>query len=178
MTNLTSCLAKRHLIEYFFLKKIRLDSKEIETVRTMVERIVGKGSKVRVFDSRLNDSKHGGDLDLLVESEAPVDSIRRADLKMDLEEKLALPWTSFFWKKAKSEVLFKSSPIPRVGCYDDAGPGRIRASASGRSFRGHDALCFFCDRLASGIPWPLTGNLLESRCKDFDLSDKLGDTQK
>lgn len=32
---------------------------------------------------------------------------------------------------------------------------------------------FFSDRLASGIPWPLTGNLLESRCNDFDLSDKL-----
>ena len=32
---------------------------------------------------------------------------------------------------------------------------------------------FFSDRLSSGIPWPLTGNLLESRCSDFDLFDKL-----
>jgi len=32
---------------------------------------------------------------------------------------------------------------------------------------------FFSDRLSSVIPWPLTGNLLESRCNDFDLLDKL-----
>jgi hypothetical protein len=32
---------------------------------------------------------------------------------------------------------------------------------------------FFSDRLSSVIPWPLTGNLLESRCNDFDLFDKL-----
>jgi len=32
---------------------------------------------------------------------------------------------------------------------------------------------FFSDRLSSGIPWPLTGKLLESRCNDLDLFDKL-----
>lgn len=32
---------------------------------------------------------------------------------------------------------------------------------------------FFSDRLSSVIPWPLTGTLLESRCSDFDLFDKL-----
>ena len=32
---------------------------------------------------------------------------------------------------------------------------------------------FFSNRLSSGIPWPLTGNLLESRRNDFDLFDKL-----
>ena len=32
---------------------------------------------------------------------------------------------------------------------------------------------FFSDRLSSGIPWPFTGNLLESRRNDFELFDKL-----
>lgn len=32
---------------------------------------------------------------------------------------------------------------------------------------------FFSDRLSSCIPWPLTGNLLESKRNDFDLFDKL-----
>lgn len=32
---------------------------------------------------------------------------------------------------------------------------------------------FFSHRLSLAIPQPLTGNLLESRCSDFDLSDKL-----
>ena len=32
---------------------------------------------------------------------------------------------------------------------------------------------FFCDHLVSSIPFPLTANLLESRCRDLDLFDKL-----
>jgi predicted nucleotidyltransferase len=94
---------------------MRLDSKEIETVRTMVERIVGKGSKVRVFGSRLNDSKRGGDLDLLVESEAPVDAIRRADLKLDLEETLALPLDIIFLEKGKKRSAFQELAYSRSG---------------------------------------------------------------
>ena len=92
---------------------MRLDSKEIETVRTMVERIVGKGSKVRVFGSRLNDSKRGGDLDLLVESDAQVDAIRRANLKLDLEEKLALPLDIIFLEKGKKLSAFQELAYSR-----------------------------------------------------------------
>ena len=94
---------------------MRLDPKKIETVRTMVERIIGKGSKVRVFGSRLNDSKHGGDLDLLVESEAPVDAIRRADLKMDLEEKLALPLDIIFLEKGHKRSAFQELAYSKSG---------------------------------------------------------------
>ena len=94
---------------------MRLDSKEIETVRTMVERIVGKGSKVRVFGSRLNDSKRGGDLDLLIESEVPVDAIRRADLKLDLEETLALPLDIIFLEKGKKRSAFQELAYSRSG---------------------------------------------------------------
>lgn len=86
---------------------MRLDSKEIETVRTVVEKIFGKGSKVRVYGSRLNDSKRGGDLDLLVESDEPVDAMRRADLKLDLEEKLDLPLDIIFLEKGKKRTAFQ-----------------------------------------------------------------------
>ena len=94
---------------------MRLDSKEIETVRTLVEAIVGKGSKVRVFGSRLNDSKRGGDLDLLVESDDPVDAIRRADLKLDLEEKLDLPLDIIFLEKDKKRSAFQELAYARSG---------------------------------------------------------------
>jgi predicted nucleotidyltransferase len=94
---------------------MRLDSKEIETVRTVVETIVGMGSNVRVFGSRLNDSKRGGDLDLLVESDAPVDAIRRADLKMDLEEKLDLPLDIIFLEKGKKRTAFQELAYSRSG---------------------------------------------------------------
>jgi predicted nucleotidyltransferase len=94
---------------------MRLDSKEIETVRTMVERIVGKGSMVRVFGSRLNDSIRGGDLDLLVESEAPVDALSRASLKMDLEAKLDLPLDIIFLEKGKKRSAFQELAYSRSG---------------------------------------------------------------
>lgn len=63
---------------------MRLDSQKIQTVRTAVETIVGNGSEIRVFGSRLDDSKRGGDLDLLIETNAPVGALTRADLKWSL----------------------------------------------------------------------------------------------
>lgn len=77
--------------------------------------MVGKGSNVRVFGSRLNDSKRGGDLDLLVESDAPVDAIRRADLKLDLEEKLDLPLDIIFLEKGKKRTAFQELAYSRSG---------------------------------------------------------------
>ena len=92
---------------------MRLDYKEIEIVRTVVETIVGRGSKVRVFGSRLNDSKRGGDLDLLVESDDPVDAIHRADLKLDLEEKLHLPLDIIFLENGKKRTAFQELAYSR-----------------------------------------------------------------
>jgi predicted nucleotidyltransferase len=94
---------------------MRLYSKEIETVRTVVEVIVGKGSNLRVFGSRLNDSKRGGDLDLLVESDDPVDAIGRADLKLVLEEKLDLPLDIIFLEKGKKRTAFQELAYLRSG---------------------------------------------------------------
>jgi len=63
---------------------MRLDSQKIQTVRTAVETIVGNGSEIRVFGSRLDDFKRGGDLDLLIESDIAVDALTRANLKWSL----------------------------------------------------------------------------------------------
>jgi predicted nucleotidyltransferase len=94
---------------------MRLDNKEIEIVRTVVEKCLGKGSKVRVFGSLLDDSKRGGDLDLLVESDDPVDAIHRADLKLDLEEKLDLPLDIIFLEKGKKRTAFQELAYSRSG---------------------------------------------------------------
>ena len=80
-----------------------------------VNSIVGKGSKVRVFGSRLNDSIRGGDLDLLVESDAPVDALRRATLKMDLEARLNLPLDIIFLDKGKKRSAFQDLAYSRSG---------------------------------------------------------------
>ena len=92
---------------------MRLDSKEIKIVRMLVERNVGKGATIRVFGSRLDDSKSGGDLDLLVESDIPVDVICRADLKLDLEENLYLPLDIIFLEKGKKRSVFQELAYSR-----------------------------------------------------------------
>ena len=94
---------------------MRLDSKEIKTVRTLVDSIIGKGAIVRVFGSRLNDFERGGDLDLLVESDAPVDAMRRASLKMDLEARLDLPLDIIFLEKGKKRSAFQDLAYSRSG---------------------------------------------------------------
>ena len=56
-----------------------------------------------------------GDLDLLVETNSPVDAIRRADLKMDLEEKLHLPLDIIFLEKNKKKSAFQELVYSRSG---------------------------------------------------------------
>jgi predicted nucleotidyltransferase len=85
---------------------MRLDFQEIQNVRTAVETIVGSGSEIRFFGSRLDDSKRGGDLDLLIESDVAVDALTRADMKWSLEEKLDLPVDSIFLEKGKKCSAF------------------------------------------------------------------------
>lgn len=94
---------------------MRLDSQEIQTVRTAVERIVGAHSEVRVFGSRLDDSKRGGDLDLLIENDAPVDALTRAELKWNLEEHLHLPVDIIFLEKGKKRNPFQELAYSRSG---------------------------------------------------------------
>ena len=46
---------------------MRLTIKEQVTIRELTEKYFGKGSTVRLFGSRVDDSKRGGDIDLYIE---------------------------------------------------------------------------------------------------------------
>ena len=49
-------------------KRMRLQSKEIQTIIQIAKDIYGETVQVYLFGSRLNDEKRGGDIDLLVRS--------------------------------------------------------------------------------------------------------------
>lgn len=51
---------------------MRLSEEQIAAIRDVVRQEAGPEARVRVFGSRLNDERRGGDLDLFVEVNRPV----------------------------------------------------------------------------------------------------------
>ena len=51
---------------------MRLTPEQADTIRRTTAELFGPAARVRLFGSRLDDSAHGGDIDLLVETDQPV----------------------------------------------------------------------------------------------------------
>lgn len=75
-------------------------------------------TEIRVFGSRLDASRKGGDLDLVVESEQEHGIIQKADLKIALERVLGLPVDVLLVTRNGAQSVFerlamsKSQPLP------------------------------------------------------------------
>jgi predicted nucleotidyltransferase len=52
---------------------MRLDPAAIATIKREVADTLGADARVRLFGSRLDDTRKGGDVDLLVELDRPID---------------------------------------------------------------------------------------------------------
>lgn len=70
---------------------MRLTAQQIETIRSTALQVTGPGGSVWVYGSRLDDARRGGDLDLLVQSDPPIDLLQRARIKNALERQLNMP---------------------------------------------------------------------------------------
>ena len=70
---------------------MRLCKTDISILHRVVKNHISEPFTLRVFGSRLDDSKRGGDLDLLIETKKPLVALKRADIQIDLEEKMQLP---------------------------------------------------------------------------------------
>lgn len=70
---------------------MRLSRSQLATLRATVANALQPPPAVRIFGSRLDDSRRGGDIDLLLESDRPVGLMEQAGLKLALEEALGLP---------------------------------------------------------------------------------------
>ncbi len=69
---------------------MRLQSKEIEHILTVARNIYGTGVKVYLFGSRTDDSKRGGDIDLLVRTDSKEKKGVLARIRMIAKLKQAL----------------------------------------------------------------------------------------
>lgn len=52
---------------------MRLTPNQISVIRTSVAQVAGPGAQVWLFGSRVHDQERGGDVDLLLELQIPVD---------------------------------------------------------------------------------------------------------
>lgn len=53
---------------------MRLTDDQAQAIRQLANQVAGNQSHVRIFGSRLDDTAHGGDLDLMLELPVPVDN--------------------------------------------------------------------------------------------------------
>lgn len=70
---------------------MRLSPEQQTCIRTLVHKHLGKQAQVSVFGSRLDDSRSGGDVDLLIELPARHPLADEIKLVAQLENALALP---------------------------------------------------------------------------------------
>ncbi len=61
---------------------MRLDHTTCDIIKREVVSLIGAGSIVRLFGSRVHDDQRGGDIDLLVESSEPIENRVKAECKL------------------------------------------------------------------------------------------------
>jgi predicted nucleotidyltransferase len=70
---------------------MRLSCKQLLTITETAQLVAGEGVRVSLFGSRLDDTRKGGDVDLLIESKPAIGLLAKAKIKLILEKKLNLP---------------------------------------------------------------------------------------
>lgn len=53
---------------------MRITPQQVQITKNTVDRILGTANKVWLFGSRTNDNKRGGDIDLLIETDATINN--------------------------------------------------------------------------------------------------------
>jgi len=53
---------------------MRITKQQVDILKEAVRNVVGEHAKVWLFGSRLDDSKKGGDIDIMIASDTPIDN--------------------------------------------------------------------------------------------------------
>ena len=70
---------------------MRLTPAQIETIKSTAQAVLGEGVQVTLFGSRVDDTLKGGDVDLFVETEQPIELMQKIRCKVTLQDQLDLP---------------------------------------------------------------------------------------
>lgn len=86
---------------------MRVTAEQQAVVRETVAAITDTSVRIYVFGSRLNDYARGGDLDLLLESKTRLSLLQRAQLKLALEARLAMPVDIVSMERGVAQTAFQ-----------------------------------------------------------------------
>ena len=92
---------------------MRLSADQISKLRNTVTSLFNDVTEIRVFGSRLDASRKGGDLDLVVESEQRHCILDKVDLKMALERVLGLPMDLLLVNRNGTKSVFERLAISK-----------------------------------------------------------------
>ena len=70
---------------------MRLSSVQQNIIKSATTKLFGENANIYLFGSRVDDTKKGGDIDLLIETATNPDLLKKASLKNLLEIQLNLP---------------------------------------------------------------------------------------
>jgi len=93
---------------------MRLKKEQVNTIVKICRTIAGENSTVWLYGSRLDDNRHGGDIDVLIESPLPVTLMQRARIKLILEQQLNLPVDVLVNHPKREENAFISMIRPKA----------------------------------------------------------------
>ncbi|WP_200381487.1 nucleotidyltransferase domain-containing protein [Thiococcus pfennigii] len=80
---------------------MRLTKDQIAAILEVNTGIAGRGAAVLLFGSCLDDAARGGDVDLVIETEAGLSVRQRAELRTRLEARRGCRWTSSPWRAGR-----------------------------------------------------------------------------
>lgn len=92
---------------------MRLAQYQIESIRHVARRVLGESARVTVFGSRAIDSKKGGDIDLLFETDAVLPN--RAEVLCRLHGALTLALG-----ERKIDIILKDASAPTAPVFEIA----------------------------------------------------------
>ncbi len=92
---------------------MRLTPEQITIIKSIVLELCGSGVTVRLFGSRVDDHKKGGDIDLLIESALPIKD--QVMMECQLTSRLYFALGGF-----KVDVLIKDGSFPLAPIHERA----------------------------------------------------------
>ncbi len=93
---------------------MRLTRSQRDIILADVQAFLGKEVAIRLFGSRLDDTRRGGDLDLLLVSNHPISRLQRAELKQALEARLQLPVDIVTYTQGDESTPFQAMALKQA----------------------------------------------------------------